>query len=604
MNPLDRIKKIKSEKTSTMQQQLFSSYFIIAAGILLFFSIIFSTYISSLLTDEGLDNLSYVNRHFLESTDSILNNLDSTSANINYSALLQEKLSDSFELELDSAQTKEWADLFVTINGTDIKADQINLFDNDGHVMRSGISTGIYSVDMSSLDWMDKVTQSGGIKVISTPYLSDQYSKSISSPEWYISLYRTSHNRYGRSIGYIETIKRCKALFKAVIKYEKTAENPALVYIFNEEGSLVYPYNISDDEVKIGSHYYNIMKNTASGSRILSPDGAKQWIVYETSAYSGWTYCSIQNQNILLNPVYKMLATFFVIVLAMVLISSYIAYKLSAAMVRPIKHLKHRIQRLEISNLGVEEPEYATRYSELQKLYEAFEDMSNKLELSMHQLVETKEQEARARALALQAQINPHFYYNTLSSIMILAENGKSDEVAALCQNLSRIMRYVSDASSTTVPMKTEIDYISQYLYCMKVRYQDSLTVTLDIPQELMDIPIPKLLIQPIVENALKYGTDCLPPWSITIRGTGTPEEWKIEVIDSGNGFSPRTLETIRAKMRSVEERDFGIGNLKIDGLGIVNVFARWKLMHGDRVSFEIGNTEDNHGIVSIGLAK
>ena len=81
----------------------------------------------------------------------------------------------------------------------------------------------------------------------------------------------------------------------------------------------------------------------------------------------------------------------------------------------------------------------------------------------------------KARSMALQTQINPHFYYNTLSSIIVLAENGDSETVVKMCRNLSRIMRYITNTTETTVTLKDELDYVQKYLYCMKVRYQSSL---------------------------------------------------------------------------------------------------------------------------------
>lgn len=95
---------------------------------------------------------------------------------------------------------------------------------------------------------------------------------------------------------------------------------------------------------------------------------------------------------------------------------------------------------------------------------------------------------------------------------MILAENGDTKSVAGMCQNLSRIMRYVTDFKTRIVSIREELDYIREYLYCMKMRNQSSLHYELQIDDSLLDITIPKLCIHPLVENALKYGTNCSPP--------------------------------------------------------------------------------------------
>ena len=120
--------------------------------------------------------------------------------------------------------------------------------------------------------------------------------------------------------------------------------------------------------------------------------------------------------------------------------------------------------------------------------------------------------------MALQSQINPHFYYNSLASVIVLAENDQPDEVIRMCRNLTKIMRYITNTNET-VTVRDEIDYINQYLDCMKVRYQSSLNYIINVDPEVMTEKIPRLLIQPLVENAIKYGIDSEPPWGIAIHG-------------------------------------------------------------------------------------
>ena len=104
-------------------------------------------------------------------------------------------------------------------------------------------------------------------------------------------------------------------------------------------------------------------------------------------------------------------------------------------------------------------------------------------------------------------------------------------------------MRYITSTASTIVTLQEEIDYVQKYLYCMKVRYQTSLNYTIDIDEKLMNEKVPKLIIQPIVENAIKYGSDCEPPWHISIKGYILSDRWQIDVTDSGTGFTPQAIK-------------------------------------------------------------
>ena len=126
------------------------------------------------------------------------------------------------------------------------------------------------------------------------------------------------------------------------------------------------------------------------------------------------------------------------------------------------------------------------------------------------------------------------------------------------------------------------------------------MTCVIHIDSRLLQYEVPKLVIQPLVENALKYGTDCLPPWTIQITGTLYADHWQIDVMDSGNGFSEEAISMIQEKIANADQNP-GMPELKIDGLGILNVYMRWKIFQKERAIFSFGNTPEGHGIVSIG---
>lgn len=118
--------------------------------------------------------------------------------------------------------------------------------------------------------------------------------------------------------------------------------------------------------------------------------------------------------------------------------------------------------------------------------------------------------------------------------------------------------------------------------------------------ESLLSEKVPKLLIQPIVENAIRYGSDCAPPWTISISSQIDENSWKITVTDTGPGFSEEACERISRSLAKADQNP-GLPELKINGLGTVNVYLRWKLFCKGNIIFEYGNTEDGHGIVSIG---
>lgn len=589
------------------QRALFFTYILISFLVLMIFAIFFYQYMSKLLIERELSSLSALNASFASQTDAVIKDIDLTSANINYSSLMQSRLDEDYELDPSYDSLSELADLFVTINGSDIKADQINFYSLEGKLARVGMVTSMTTVNISELSWFNDTLLLGGKKLIGRPYCTDTYSKSAKYSEWFISLYRTYSNQYGQIVGAIETVKRCKSVFKSIISYQKgTKTDPASVYVFDEDGALLYPYDREPDQKETASVYYTQVQQqnpylSGTGFFLNQNTRTEEYFCYEHSAYTHWTYISVQPRKVILKPlhrlVYMTLLAFFILLAAAV----YLSYHFSDILIRPIKHLKHIIQRIELDTLGEERTDnYNTTFTELEELYQAFQNMNDKLKVSMNDLLESKQQEFRAMNLALQSQANPHFYYNTLSSIIVLSENGQNEDVIRLCRNLTQIMRYITDGQATVTTLREEIEHVKRYLYCIKIRYQSSLNYTLDIDPEILDIPVPKLLIQPLVENAIKYGTDCAPPWTLAVTGKKFEDKWQIDITDSGNGFSGEALQRISQNIAAASENP-GMPKLHINGLGIVNVYLRWKFFAKESMIFQYGNTPDGHGFYCVG---
>ncbi len=589
-----------------LQSKLFLAYAGLIVLVLLAFSIFFFRYVSNQLITRGTDSLTTLNSSFEDQIDGVIKDMDAVSININYSSLVKDKLKSSLNLDISTDISRnslnDLSSLFVTINGVDTKVDQINLYDLKGNVLQVGSKNKTKKSDPASVTWMKSVLDLDGQKLISDSYYSSALATSNQYPDWLISLYRTFSNQYGQTVGTVETIKRCKGVFKTITHYKKTVDNPAEIYIYSKDNTLIYPYNLSNEEKKSLPNYISFSTIKGNKTAIINPvTGGKEYLAYSYSSYSGWTYITVQTESYILKPVYRLLSILLLFVFLLLAASMIVSYYVSRSLVKPVKHLKHIVQRIEIDNLGTEKTDdYPLSYTELHELYIAFEHMREKLKTSMNELIDSRQQELKSRSLALQAQVNPHFYYNTLYSIIVLAENEQTKEVVTICRYLSNIMRYITDTSATKVSIQSEIDYVNKYLYCMKVRYQSSLNYTIDLDEKLLDLQVPKLIIQPLVENAIKYGTSCAPPWQLSITGRVYDTHWQIDIIDSGNGFTEQAIDTINSRIKEANANP-GMPEMQINGLGIVNVYMRWKFFCQDTIIFQYGNTENGHGIVSIG---
>ncbi|MDY3920212.1 MAG: histidine kinase [Candidatus Limivivens sp.] len=588
-------------KKTKLQTRFFLAYLAIALLVTAAFSIFFYRYTSRLLIERQTKAAIDLNASFLSGSEAVLDDLDTVSINICYSNLVKDRLTD--DLSSGSSQFRSLADLIVSINGADLMVDQINIYDYEGYLIQVGIRTVVSSIDLSTLEWLPRVQALDGTKCLSVPYkASFSYS---SGSSWYISLYRTFTNRSREQVGVIETVKTCQSIFKSIISYQQKNADAPDVFVYNEDGALIFPYDLSEEEKNALPDYLTAASSGGKTSIFKNPEtGEKNILVSETSSATNWTYITVQPESVVLAPVAQLQKLLLLVITAMLAVSAYLSWNLSKGLILPIRRLQGIIAKTELDTLGKNaESSLGSSIDELEELNAAFQNMSANLKASMDDLLESRQQELKSRTLALQSQINPHFYYNTLSSIIVLAENNQSEEVITLCRNLTKIMRYITKSQDSTVSLREEIDYIRQYLYCMKVRYQSSLNYEIRIDEEILDQRIPKLIIQPLVENALKYGTDCPPPWNLTVESQVTDSGWEIFVRDSGNGFSQNRIDLISQRIREAQARP-GMPEMELGGMGLLNVCLRWKYFCQEEALFTYGNTPDGHGQVSIGRRK
>ena len=142
---------------------------------------------------------------------------------------------------------------------------------------------------------------------------------------------------------------------------------------------------------------------------------------------------------------------------------------------------------------------------------------------------------------------------------------------------------------------------LGDYLECMKMRYGDDLKYEIDIPEEMMNIKIPKLCLQLIAENSIKFATKSVkPPWRIKISGKITGIYWEISVRDNGAGFSEDDIKEINEKTEYINETEM-LPDLEINGMGLMNIYIRFKTLYRGKHIFKISNATDGGAIVTIG---
>lgn len=272
---------------------------------------------------------------------------------------------------------------------------------------------------------------------------------------------------------------------------------------------------------------------------------------------------------------------FFLIITALMIV---VSYRVSREISRPIHQVCQELGKVDLAQ-GIRYRRVDTEIMELDYLSNSIGELNEKLEESMHHIITLKDFEIHSKLLALQAQMQPHFLVNTLTTMGSMAEESGNMDISRMCLNLTQMFRYISAEESEGVRLFEEMKHVDRYVEIMKERFPNA-QVESDLPLEMMNMRIPKLIIQPLVENSFKYCNRTKPH----IRIMGEWQEgkcWRLKVTDNGEGFSNSKAEEIRKKC---EESMDGVNSLstKIDGMGLVNVYVRLQLFYREEVIYVI----------------
>jgi two-component system, sensor histidine kinase YesM len=279
------------------------------------------------------------------------------------------------------------------------------------------------------------------------------------------------------------------------------------------------------------------------------------------------------------------------VIVAAILFSIVAAWRISKSIYVPIKKL-HDVTTT-IAGHDLEALVTTDNADEITELGLSFNIMVGKIKELLDAKIEEHENLKKAELRALQAQINPHFLYNTLDAIIWMAEAKRMDQVVELVRVLSRFFRITLSKGKDWITVREEIEHVESYLAIQKMRYHDILDYQIDVPDNLRDGPMLKLTLQPLVENALYHGIkNKRNGGMIAVRGRRLDGDLlQLQIEDNGIGMTQERLAQLRALLDS-EAGDAVVGE---SGYGVNNVNQRIKLYYGQAYGLAI-ESEYMHG--------
>lgn len=300
------------------------------------------------------------------------------------------------------------------------------------------------------------------------------------------------------------------------------------------------------------------------------------YLYYEAAHLGALQTTMIRNMIVLIGAVF---------VLSLVLLTLLLtrSRKLSCRIVDPIDRICERLDAIGKGSLLVCEPIQAD-VEEVQLLSDGIESMVGRLKRQIDKNAEQEKQRRHTELALLQAQINPHFLYNTLDTIIWLIESGEISESVSMVSSLSNFFRFSLSRGKNVITFAEEEQHIRSYLEIQQMRYRDMIDYEIDIPEALKHFILPKLTLQPLVENALYHGIKNRRRKGL-IRVTGRAQDQLVvlEVTDDGRGMTGERLAEVRASLA-----DDGV-----KGFGLRAVHQRIQILFGSEYGLTVESTPD-----------
>lgn len=603
-------------KPRSIRSILFLTYSsIIVIGIVLLF-VLFYLWSSNVLKTNASNSISELSSSLQNQLDLEVQKLDSVSVSIMYSNLITDRISAYETTKTDNltsgsteqsvrinTQSTDLYDILVALVGPSYPVQQVYLHLLSGVSIGVGFDNSQKKLDITSKPWFAALNDNRKMKVL-TLSTSSNGSVSLNNNDVSLSLSRYFYDKYNAPVGIVEVKQNYNKVFSSFIQLAK--DNPSLekVFIYSTTGEVIFPYDSSEQDRQIVNHILHTSNNFSSDQRTYFSDPItknKVLLTIKHSELTNWNVAVMISNKTFLAPLNKFTKLAIFVTLAILVFLIILSYFASKRITSPLSSLNRTIKSISLESL-VSGPnvELNSGLNEWDRLNASFVKMNARLKDSFDQLLLSRTQELQAKMTALQSQMNPHFLYNSLATISAMAYEQLHEQIIIMCDNLSDMMRYIAADETSLVDIQTEVDYTEMYVTCMKLRYGDMLSYTIDLDASIQQVQIPKIMIQPLVENALKYGTKTSPPWVISVSGRIVGERWIIEVMDNGPGFDEQELSRFYAEVREIERNNV-LPSLKLHGMGLLNIYIRLKLHYNNQMLFKIRNLPDRGAIVTIG---
>lgn len=423
-------------------------------------------------------------------------------------------------------------------------------------------------VDPTEQSWYKKAIEAKGKVVISSSHIQNMILNDYTSV---ISLSRElSSDVGGEKLGVLLVDLNYSVINDICNKIK--LGNRGYVFIVDAQGNIVYhpEQQMINSNQKI--ELISQVMRTPGSSFVTSEGKDSRMYTIKTSQSTGWKIVGVTYVDELVSNKQELQTYTLFGGIGFLIIAVLLSFILSLRISRPIKHLESSMKEVEKGNFDIQVDIQSS--NEIGHLSNRFNRMTIEIKELMLQNVKEQELKRKSELQVLQAQINPHFLYNTLDSIIWMAETGKSKEVILMTASLAKLFRLSISKGQEFISIFNEIEHIKNYLTIQKMRYKSKLDFEINVDKSILSYKVIKIILQPLVENAIYHGIRNNSGVGIVqLNGIRKGNRILLQIIDNGIGMSPEEIHNMYQKERT---------SVRGSGIGVQNVDQRIKLHFGD----------------------
>ena len=559
------IKKFKS-----IQSVIFAVLSVLLLGAVIIITVISLSYTRQSVFENSSLYTQTIIQQMNQNIDSYIDYMENTSYLVSSNEDVQKYL---FGDTADPEARDRILSQFETI--LDSRSDILNLgiiAENGRMLINNGQRLTNQDLDIHSQEWYTNALEGR-----ESVYLTSSHVQHIISGErpWVITLSRGIRNKE------MGTGQEKEGVFFIDLNYNAISElcdqsmvgNQGYAFIVDADGNIVYHPQQQQLYNELQTENIDLVMN--AGSDIVTwGDGInKKMYSISRSEKTGWTVVDCVRVEELLRRSNEAQSIYVLVAIGLMAVALFFSRFVAKSITLPIQRLCDSMERVQEGDFSVSDIVVDSE-NEIGSLTKSFNVMTQRIHELMAQNIWEQEAKRKSELKALQSQINPHFLYNTLDSIIWMAEGKKNEEVVLMTASLARLLRQSISNEEELVSIGQEIEYARGYLTIQKMRYKDKLEFWIEVEPSILNIRLIKLVLQPVIENAIYHGLKYKESRGLLlVKGFMKNGNAVLQVIDDGVGMDQETLDHIYERHKV---------DYHSNGVGIYNVQKRLQLYYGN----------------------